>query len=189
MKTLLTPEHALPEDLDLALLIVKVFVPGKGAVLGKMTKDVVIDLSRIAKTSSELFELDDLVERVKSCSEPVLCATREVLANSHHKYKNHNLPYLMAPNDLQAIKAAGVTFVQSMLERVIEEQARGDASKPRQSCARLSVCVATQASPHQGRDVVSVLGGRYRRGCRNIYQITTHECSRYRRGDWHSPKE
>jgi len=129
MKTLLTPEHALPEDLDLALLIVKVFVPGKGAVLGKMTKDVVIDLSRIAKTSSELFELDDRVERVKSCSEPVLCATREVLANSHHKYKNHNLPYLMAPNDLQAIKAAGVTFVQSMLERVIEEQARGDASK------------------------------------------------------------
>ena len=31
--------------------------------------------------------------------------------------------------DLQAIKAAGVTFVASMLERVIEEQARGDASK------------------------------------------------------------
>jgi fumarylacetoacetate (FAA) hydrolase family protein len=35
----------------------------------------------------------------------------------------------MAPCDLQAIKAAGVTFVASMLERVIEEQARGDASK------------------------------------------------------------
>ena len=129
MKTLLTPEHALPEDLNLALLIVKVFVPGKGAVLGKMTKDSVIDLSRIAKTSSELFELDHLVERVRSCTEPVLCGASEVLANSHHKYKNHNLPYLMAPNDLQAIKAAGVTFVQSMLERVIEEQARGDASK------------------------------------------------------------
>jgi fumarylacetoacetate (FAA) hydrolase family protein len=30
---------------------------------------------------------------------------------------------------LQAIKAAGVTFVASMLERVIEEQARGDAAK------------------------------------------------------------
>jgi len=37
--------------------------------------------------------------------------------------------HFLAPCDLQAIKAAGVTFVASMLERVIEEQARGDASR------------------------------------------------------------
>jgi fumarylacetoacetate (FAA) hydrolase family protein len=36
---------------------------------------------------------------------------------------------LLAPCDLQAIKASGVTFVSSMLERVIEEQARGDPAK------------------------------------------------------------
>jgi fumarylacetoacetate (FAA) hydrolase family protein len=35
---------------------------------------------------------------------------------------------LLAPIDLQAIKAAGVTFASSMLERVIEEKARGDAA-------------------------------------------------------------
>ena len=35
-------------------------------------------------------------------------------------------PWLLAPIDLQAIKAAGVTFAISMLERVIEERARGD---------------------------------------------------------------
>jgi fumarylacetoacetate (FAA) hydrolase family protein len=35
-------------------------------------------------------------------------------------------PWLLAPLDLQAIKAAGVTFAISMLERVIEERARGD---------------------------------------------------------------
>ena len=129
MKTLLTPKQSLPIDLHQALLIVKVWIPGKGAVLGKMTEDSVIDLSEIAKTSSELFELVNLVEKVKDCNEPLLCKTSDVLANSHHKYKNPNTPYLMAPNDLQAIKAAGVTFVQSMLERVIEEQARGDATK------------------------------------------------------------
>ncbi len=129
MKTLLTPEHSLPEDLHQALLVVKVWIPGKGAVLGKMTPDTVIDLSTVALTSSELLEREDLVSCVRSATEPVLCNTREVIANSHHKYKNPNLPYLMAPNDLQAIKASGVTFVQSMLERVIEEQARGDATK------------------------------------------------------------
>jgi fumarylacetoacetate (FAA) hydrolase family protein len=37
--------------------------------------------------------------------------------------------HLLAPNDLQVVKAAGVTFAESMVERVIEEQARGDAAK------------------------------------------------------------
>ena len=50
-------------------------------------------------------------------------------------------PRLLAPCDLQAIKAAGVTFVASMLERVIEEQARGDASRaegdPRRACTAI----------------------------------------------------
>jgi fumarylacetoacetate (FAA) hydrolase family protein len=36
---------------------------------------------------------------------------------------------LLAPVDLQCIKAAGVTFAVSAVERVIEERARGDASK------------------------------------------------------------
>jgi fumarylacetoacetate (FAA) hydrolase family protein len=35
---------------------------------------------------------------------------------------------LLAPIDLQCVKAAGVTFAVSMLERVIEEAARGDAT-------------------------------------------------------------
>jgi len=37
-------------------------------------------------------------------------------------------PWLLTPIDLQVVKAAGVTFAVSMLERVIEERARGDAS-------------------------------------------------------------
>src|SRR5689334_16289749 len=36
---------------------------------------------------------------------------------------------LLAPIDLQCVKAAGVTFAVSALERVIEERARGDATK------------------------------------------------------------
>jgi len=43
--------------------------------------------------------------------------------------RDPGLPWVLAPCDLQAVKAAGVTFVASMLERVIEEQARGDAAR------------------------------------------------------------
>jgi fumarylacetoacetate (FAA) hydrolase family protein len=52
-----------------------------------------------------------------------------VLDNSSDESRNNRAPWLLAPCDLQALKAAGVTFVASLLERVIEEQARGDASK------------------------------------------------------------
>lgn len=43
--------------------------------------------------------------------------------------------HLLAPIDLQCIKAAGVTFVSSMLERVIEERAGGDPSKAEEARA------------------------------------------------------
>jgi fumarylacetoacetate (FAA) hydrolase family protein len=41
--------------------------------------------------------------------------------------QNHSLPKLLAPVDLQCVKAAGVTFAESAIERVIEERARGEA--------------------------------------------------------------
>ncbi|OXH91982.1 fumarylacetoacetate hydrolase, partial [Burkholderia multivorans] len=40
-------------------------------------------------------------------------------------------PTLLAPCDVQAIKACGVTFAVSLVERVIEEQAGGDPAKAR----------------------------------------------------------
>lgn len=52
-----------------------------------------------------------------------------VLANALAGNARDDLPRLLVPIDLQAIKASGVTFVVSLLERVIEEQARGDKSR------------------------------------------------------------
>jgi fumarylacetoacetate (FAA) hydrolase family protein len=52
-----------------------------------------------------------------------------VLANTPRPARNRQKPWLLAPIDLQAVKAAGVTFVVSMLERVIEEQARGQPER------------------------------------------------------------
>jgi fumarylacetoacetate (FAA) hydrolase family protein len=41
-------------------------------------------------------------------------------------------PHLLAPVDLQVTKACGVTFVDSMIERVIEERCAGDATRAAQ---------------------------------------------------------
>lgn len=53
----------------------------------------------------------------------------DLLANTPEHTRNPAKPWLLAPIDLQAIKAAGVTFARSMLERVIEEQAKGAPEK------------------------------------------------------------
>jgi fumarylacetoacetate (FAA) hydrolase family protein len=53
---------------------------------------------------------------------------------------------LLAPVDLQAIKAAGVTYVRSMLERVIEERCRGDASQAKAVRAEVRAIIGDDLS-------------------------------------------
>ncbi len=129
MKHHLLPERILPEDAKSATLIGRAWVEGRGAVLVRVGVDAVVDLSDLASTCSQLLELGDAAARVKAFAGVKLGDTAAVLANSAHNARNPALPWLMAPCDLQAIKAAGVTFVSSMLERVIEEQAKGDPTK------------------------------------------------------------
>ena len=129
MKHHLLPERILPEDAKFATLIGRAWVEGRGAVLVRVGEDAVVDVSALAATCSQLLELGDAAARVKAFAGVKLGDTAALLANSAQDARNPALPWLMAPCDLQAIKAAGVTFVSSMLERVIEEQAKGDPTK------------------------------------------------------------
>jgi fumarylacetoacetate (FAA) hydrolase family protein len=130
MKKQLTAATCLPQDHQRALLVGRLWLPQlRGPVLVRVKGDDVLDLSAVAPTSSHLFELADPVARIGVAGLPRIASLTEVLAHSQGEDWNPNSPRLLAPCDLQAIKASGVTFVSSMLERVIEEQARGDASK------------------------------------------------------------
>ena len=119
----------LPSDAADAVLIGRVWVAGAGPTLVRVTPDAVHDLSALAPTCSQLLELPDPAQAVRHHAGARLADTAAVLANSAHDQRDTATPWLLAPCDLQAIKAAGVTFVASMLERVIEEQARGDAAR------------------------------------------------------------
>ena len=122
-----------PEDRQHALLIGRIWQPGTGPVLVAATAQGLWDLSTLAPTSSALLELPDVAARVQahlaSGQASALGPAEPVIANSDEAHRDSRLPWLLAPCDLQAVKASGVTFVASMLERVIEEQARGDAGK------------------------------------------------------------
>ena len=121
--------QVLPSDHARAVLIGRLWMEGAGPVLVRVCEDAVYDISHIAATASELLEMADPVGTVREYAGPRIAETAAVLANSAPEARDPALPWLLAPCDLQAIKAAGVTFVSSMLERVIEEQARGDASR------------------------------------------------------------
>jgi fumarylacetoacetate (FAA) hydrolase family protein len=123
----------LPQDAHQALLIGRLWVPGEGPFVVAVTPQDVLDLSGLATTSSALLELPDAAAQVRAClasgQAKRIASTPEALANSDESSRDAGQAWFMAPCDLQAVKAAGVTFVASMLERVIEEQARGDASR------------------------------------------------------------
>ncbi|MDP3336603.1 MAG: fumarylacetoacetate hydrolase family protein, partial [Rhodoferax sp.] len=119
----------LPLDAASATLVGRVWLNDVGPVLVCIKPDGVYDLSSAAVTMSDLLELDDPAAAVRQHAGTRLGDTEAILKNSSQDERNPALPWFLAPCDLQAIKASGVTFISSMLERVIEEQARGDASR------------------------------------------------------------
>jgi fumarylacetoacetate (FAA) hydrolase family protein len=121
----------LPTDAADALLVGRMWQPGIGPTVVACHGGALFDLSRVAPTTSQLFELDAPAAAVRAAlaTAPRVADFTSALANSDESVRDERRPWLLAPCDLQVIKASGVTFVASLLERVIEEQARGDASK------------------------------------------------------------
>ena len=80
-------------------------------------------------TVRDIAESGDAARHVRDAQGTELGSVAAIMANSAASHPDASLPVLLSPIDLQAIKASGVTFVVSLLERVIEEQARGDKSR------------------------------------------------------------
>jgi fumarylacetoacetate (FAA) hydrolase family protein len=112
----------------IACLVGRVFVPNLGPCVARVEGERLIDVTASFPTIRDLCEQANPSESVRSAKGNDLGAVDDVLANTAPDTRNKSKPWLLAPVDLQAIKAAGVTFVVSMLERVIEEKARGDAN-------------------------------------------------------------
>jgi fumarylacetoacetate (FAA) hydrolase family protein len=110
--------------------------------------------------------------------------SRAILANTGGT-RDPNKPWLLAPIDLQAVKAAGVTFAISLLERVIEEQARGAPERAaqarrrsrrarrcgREDQARLAAGDGAEEAAAGKGPVVAVSRSRHRAGRRDLHQV------------------
>jgi fumarylacetoacetate (FAA) hydrolase family protein len=118
----------LPDDAAQALLIGRIWdLETSGPRVVAVREEGVFDLQHLAGTVSELLERPDLVADVHAAMTVPRWKTSEIVSAS--LAQDTARPYLLAPVDLQVIKACGVTFVDSMIERVIEERCGGDASR------------------------------------------------------------
>src|SRR4051812_20257707 len=123
----LTAKDVLPQDGTSGSLVGRVWLPdvaGPAVVAGR--SDGVFDVSASFSTVSAVCEQDDPAAALQAAKGTRLGDLDGILANTPPDRRDRNKPWLLAPLDLQVLKAAGVTFAISMLERVIEERARGN---------------------------------------------------------------
>ena len=117
----------LPEDSAAAALAGRVWRPDRnGPSVVAIRDGAAFDISDTAPTMRDLCERPDPAAAVRGAPGERVGLLTDLLANTPPDARDPARPWLLAPIDLQAIKAAGVTFAVSMLERVIEERARGD---------------------------------------------------------------
>lgn len=141
MRIDLTPKNTLPHDGTSGALAGRVWRPEhKGPSVAAIRANGVFDISRSFPTMRDLCETADPARALDDAAGERIGDLAAILSNTPEDSRDPSKPWLLAPIDLQAVKAAGVTFAVSMLERVIEERARGNpaaAAEIRKEVTRL----------------------------------------------------
>jgi|SRR5208337_2171056 len=148
MTPLALPEELiLPDDGFAGALAGRVWrADVEGPSVVSVRPDGVFDVSPEFPTMRDLCEQPSPAEALRRARGPRLGTISEILAQTPRERRAGGQPYLLAPIDLQAIKAAGVTFARSLLERVIEERAHGEPE--RAQTTREAIAAALGAELH-----------------------------------------
>ena len=140
------PADFLPADAERALLLGRVWRPDAGGPVPVVVRHgQVLDLSAHASTMAELLDHPSLPGIARHGIGEALGPVSALLANALAGPDPAG-PQLLAPCDLQAIKACGVTFAVSLLERVIEAQAGGDPARAQALRAELHASIGSDLS-------------------------------------------
>jgi fumarylacetoacetate (FAA) hydrolase family protein len=157
MELSLSLKDTLPIDGAAGTLVGRAWVPGNpaGPCVVLVKEDGLYDLTPHFPTLSILLNGKDPAEAAQRAGRDAkrICSLEDCLANSPADRRAGNAPYLLAPADLQSLKACGVTFVLSMLERVIEERAKGNP--------KLAEDIRTSINEEIGGDLARVKPGSF----------------------------
>ena len=138
----------LPSDLDSALLVGRLWrqtAAGEGPCIIAIRNAEVFDISASGPTMADLLDRDDLVQTASQAPGEALGSAQALMKQMEAGHASRR-QYLLAPCDLQAIKACGVTFAVSLIERVIEEEAGGDRDKAADVRQDITALIGTDLS-------------------------------------------
>lgn len=125
-QSFVTTENTLPADWREGTFVGRVMRPGIGPAVVRLEKDgTLTDITQSFPTMSKLCAEEDPVAAAWAAKGENIGPLSDILAASPtdaRKDKTH----LLAPIDLQTIKAAGVTFAVSLVERMVEEACKGN---------------------------------------------------------------
>src|SRR5476649_2882562 len=138
----------LPDDIERAVLVGRVWRNGviDGPCVVAVRNGEVFDITGHAPTMSDLLERDDVLDIARNVPGESLGSVQQLMAHALDSTAFAGVPKLLAPCDVQAVKACGVTFAVSLLERVIEEQAGGDASKAKEVRETINTLIGADLS-------------------------------------------
>jgi len=126
----------LPDDWRDAVLVGRIDL-GEGPTPIVVKEGRVFDVSGVAPTVSVLLEKWNGVPAGKDLGDINDLGLRSAWAGGESKTR------LLAPVDLQCVKACGVTFAVSAIERVIEERAKGVPGKAQEIREQLAARIGT----------------------------------------------
>jgi fumarylacetoacetate (FAA) hydrolase family protein len=151
------PNAYLPADGLAGTLLGRAWLPAQpaGGVAGPspvlLRQDGVFDLTPLSVTMAELLADQPLARLGDTSGLRRIASVAELIGNSVAAQRDDGMPWLLAPVDLQSIKACGVTFACSLLERLIEEQAGG---QPRRAAA-----IRAQLTGELGSGIADIVPG------------------------------
>jgi fumarylacetoacetate (FAA) hydrolase family protein len=144
----ITAQTTLPHDHADAVLAGRIWRPdAAGPSVVAVLAGQVYDVTAAYPTMRDLCETADPAAALRAAATAAPVESLDaILANTPPDTRDPSKPWLLAPIDLQAVKAAGVTFAISMLERVIEERARGNPAAAEGIRAELVSVIGTDLS-------------------------------------------
>jgi fumarylacetoacetate (FAA) hydrolase family protein len=122
------PTSLLPVSMEHAKLVGRVWRPGKGPSVVIVRDRQVIDVTDSVICMADFLD-DDPAQRFAALAGEALGTVDDLVLDPARMGYHAERPCLLAPCDFQALKACGVTFAKSMLERVIDERTAGDPAR------------------------------------------------------------
>ncbi len=135
----------LPNSPDTAKLVGRAWRPGKGPCVVILRDGALIDVTETVVSMADFLDndpsgrFDDLTGEAIGTPEDLVLEPAEM---GYHADR----PCLLAPCDFQALKACGVTFAQSMVERVIDERTSGDPARADELRNRIGALIGDSLS-------------------------------------------